>query len=183
MSLKHALLGFLNYAPMTGYELKQHFDGSIRHFWNSSLSRIYPMLGEMENEGLVTMEMQVQDGRPNRKVYHMTQAGREELQGWLRTPLDQQPVREPFLIKVFFGANLTKEEILAELRQKLAFHRGLLADYRGPVREGMKENIEATGLKRDGLFWRLTLDAGLKHVTASIEWLEESIRKIEELDE
>ena len=44
MSLKHALLGFLSYAPMTGYDLKRYFDQSIHHFWNANLSQIYPRL-------------------------------------------------------------------------------------------------------------------------------------------
>ena len=42
MSLKHALLGLLNYRPMTGYDLKQRFDHSISHFWSANLSQIYP---------------------------------------------------------------------------------------------------------------------------------------------
>ncbi len=44
MSLKHALLGFLNYGSMTGYELKKIFDPSIGHFWNAELSQMYPTL-------------------------------------------------------------------------------------------------------------------------------------------
>ena len=79
MSLKHALLGFINYGPMTGYELKKFFDTSVAHFWNAELSQIYPALKAMESEGLVEMKVEVQDDRPNRKVYSITENGRREL--------------------------------------------------------------------------------------------------------
>lgn len=179
MSLKHALLGFLNYSNMTGYELKQHFDQSIHHFWNANLSQIYPTLTQMEEEGLLTMEVEYQENRPNRKVYHITEAGREEMQRWLREPMDLSPVRQAFLIKIFFGGSLEKEEVLAQLRHNLKLHREQLATYLGPVQEGLRKGIEATGLKREGLFWELTLDAGIKTKEAWIEWLEEAIKKIE----
>lgn len=183
MSLKHALLGYLTYRDLTGYELKQYFDTSVQHFWPVNLSQIYPTLGRMEEEGLVTMQLQYQEGRPNRKVYHITEDGRAELRHWLVEPMDLQPVREPFLIKVFFGAGLAKEEILAQLRGRLELLRARLADYEGPVREGMERRIGETGLERDGLYWGLTLECGVKGTEACIAWLEEAIGKIEGLDE
>ncbi len=109
MSLKHALLGFINYGPMTGYELKKFFDTSVAHFWNAELSQIYPALKAMESEGLVEMKVEVQDDRPNRKVYSITESGRRELVDWLAKPADRDQVREPILIKVFFGSSLSKQ--------------------------------------------------------------------------
>jgi len=182
MSLKHVLLGFLNYSSMTGYELKQRFDQSIKHFWNANLSQIYPTLSQLEAEGLLTMEVDYQENRPNRKVYHITDAGRKELKRWLGEPMDLPPVRQAFLIKVFFGGNLGKEEILNQLRHNLKLHQELLATYTGPVKEVLEQNIEARGMEREGLFWGLTLEAGIKYQKAWIEWLEESIKKIEDYD-
>src|SRR6266545_4413640 len=115
MSLKHALLGFINYGPMTGYELKKFFDTSVAHFWNAELSQIYPALKSMESDGLVEMRVEVQDDRPNRKEYSITEKGRRELLDWLAKPADPEQVREPILIKVFFGAALRKDEVLEVL--------------------------------------------------------------------
>src|SRR3989442_212646 len=58
MSLKHALLGFINYGPMTGYELKKFFNTSVAHFWNAELSQIYPALKAMESDGLVEITIE-----------------------------------------------------------------------------------------------------------------------------
>src|SRR5438552_16270601 len=110
MSLKHALLGFINYGPMTGYELKKFFDTSVAHFWNAELSQIYPSLKALEGEGLVEMNVEVQADRPNRKVYSITDDGRRELLEWLATPAESDQVREPLLVKLFFGSSLPKRD-------------------------------------------------------------------------
>ena len=44
MSLDHAILGFLNYKPLSGYDLKKVFDSSVRHFWYADQSQIYRTL-------------------------------------------------------------------------------------------------------------------------------------------
>ncbi len=42
---------------------------------------------------------------------------------------------------------------------------------------------ETFGLDREGFFWDLTVDAGLMHCSAGIEWIEEAIDEIERLDD
>jgi len=44
MSLEYAILGFLNYHPYTGYDLKKIFDNSVQHFWVADQSQIYRTL-------------------------------------------------------------------------------------------------------------------------------------------
>ncbi len=52
---------------------------------------------------------------PNRKVYHITDSGREELRRWLCTPTEPEDPRVPLLIKVFFAGQLADEEAVALL--------------------------------------------------------------------
>ena len=183
MSLKYALLGFLSYQPMTGYDLKQRFDLSIYHFWNAKLSQIYPTLTRMKEEGLLTMDVEFQDDKPNRKVYHLTNSGRDELRRWLLEPEDAPQLRIAFLIKVFFAGMLKKDDILAQLEHQLALHQAQLVDYQETVRNHIDESIEATGMKRDGEFWELTLEMGIKFEEGWIEWCEETIETIEGMND
>ena len=53
--LKYALLGFLHYGPMSGYELKRRMDNSITHFWHAKLSQIYTTLKDLQAGGLVEL--------------------------------------------------------------------------------------------------------------------------------
>ena len=184
MSLKHALLGFLNYiyGSMTGYELKKVIDPSIGHFWNAELSQMYPTLKQLESEGLVEMEVEVQADKPNRKVYSITDDGVRELSDWLAQPAVHDQVREPLMIKVFFGASLPKQELIAVLRHRADELRQTIENHeQGRVLIG--KYAETFGLDCEGFFWDLTVGAGLKHCRAGVEWIEAAIDKIERLDD
>ncbi|MDO8615401.1 MAG: PadR family transcriptional regulator [Dehalococcoidia bacterium] len=181
MSLKHGLLGFLNYGPMTGYELKKLFDTSVAHFWNAELSQIYPTLKQLESEGLVEMKVKLQADRPNRKVYTITDDGRSELVDWLSRPADPDQVREPLMIKVFFGACVSKEQITRVLRHRIEQLLEMNARYERGC-SVIQSFAAGVGLNREAFFWQLTIDVGVKHNEASIRWAEEAIERIDRLD-
>ena len=104
--LKYALLGFLNYLPMTGYELKRYYDVSANYLWHAKLSQIYTTLKKMEEQGLLTSEVVAQESRPDRRVYTITEEGRAELRQWLAEPMTRLHVhKEPLLLKFFFSAH------------------------------------------------------------------------------
>ena len=178
MSLKHALLGFINYGPMTGYELKKFFDTSVAHFWNAELSQIYPALQQLEGEGLVEMKVEVQDDRPNRKVYSITETGRRVLIDWLATPAEREQVREPILIKIFFGSSLSKQDLILVL-QNCADETRTAVTYLEHAHQFVDKFVDAIGLQQEALFWQLTIECGLKVHRAELEWAEEAIEKIQ----
>jgi DNA-binding PadR family transcriptional regulator len=182
MSLKHALLGFLNYGPMTGYELKKFFDHSVAHFWNAELSQIYPSLKQLQSEGLVEMKVDVQEDRPNRKVYKITDKGHGELLQWLGQPAEPDQLREPLLIKVFFGASGGKEQVITVLRQRIDELKKANAEYEmGHQMIGVFAN--SIGMEKEGVFWDMTIECGLRHNRASIEWAENVIQRVQALPE
>ena len=76
MALEHAILVSLAERSGTGYELARRFDASIGNFWKASHQQIYKVLGRMEADALVTSQTVTQDGRPDKKVYALTEAGR-----------------------------------------------------------------------------------------------------------
>jgi len=88
-----------------------------------------------------------------------------------------------FLIQVFFGGSLDREEILAQLRRQLALHQERLAEYQETVREAMRHNVESTGLEREGFFWGLTLEAGIRYEEGWIEWCQEAIERVAAMDD
>ncbi|RME34099.1 MAG: PadR family transcriptional regulator [Thermoflexia bacterium] len=182
MSLPHAILGFLNYAPMTGYDLKKAFDTSVRHFWPADQAQIYRTLKELMRQGWVTVEVVPQEDRPNRKVYHITEAGREELRRWLRTPTAPEDPRVPLLVKVFFAGGLADEEAAALLEAYAAGLRDRLEAYARIPRQAA-HYAEAIRSPREVFFWALTLDYGVRLTRAALEWAEEAIRNIRNLKE
>jgi DNA-binding PadR family transcriptional regulator len=182
MSLKHALLGLLTYKPMTGYELKQFFDSTIQHFWNAELSQIYPTLKQLEENGYVDKHLEVQENRPNRKVYELTGSGREELLRWIREPMPPADLRDAFMIKVFFGTEPPVEEMLVQLRRQMEEHQKILAYDESIMRERIRHASQHEEMfdTRHALYWTLTLEMAMAHHRAYIDWCERSMRLLEQ---
>ncbi len=177
MSLEYAILGFLNYHPYTGYDLKKLFDTSIRHFWSADQSQIYRTLARLTGQGLITMEKVAQEDRPDRKVYNITNSGRSELMKWLGSPPPMDEPRSAPLIQVFFAGQLTNEEILAKFEGFAAIMRLMLDQYNQvPAQIGPYQQ-EITS-PREHFFWQLTLDNGIRNMRANLEWAESIIESI-----
>jgi DNA-binding PadR family transcriptional regulator len=177
MSLEYAILGFLNYHPYSGYDLKKIFDNSIRHFWPADQSQIYRTLSRLTELGFAEMEKVAQEDRPDRKVYHITEAGRVDLLKWLSGPPPMDEPRSAPLIQVFFLGQLSDDEILAKFEGYAVIMRSVLAQYdQVPARIGpFQQEITSP---REHFFWMLTLDSGIRMMRANLEWTESVIEKI-----
>lgn len=168
MSLNHAILGLLTVSPMTGYDLKtQAFDRTIAFFWHADQSHIYKALSSMEDKGWVESHLVVQESRPNRKVYSITDKGKQELLEWLYVEQPLPTYKEASLIKFFFGSYLPRKEIYKFIERHRSGHQKRLKDF---------DQLEVTGLDdpnidEQRLFWNLTLELGKKQEKAYLEWL------------
>ncbi len=182
MSLKHALLGFLNYQPMTGYELKQTMDISTSNFWHAKQSQIYTTLKTMEEKGLVVSDIEEQNGRPNRRVYTITESGRTALQTWLAKPILALQVRkEVLLLKLFFSAEQDKQVLLTQLNLQRDLHQQQLVIYQGETKTAIKQFASILpGGEKNAVLWDSTRRFGEMYEQLSIEWLDETIAIIEE---
>ena len=182
MSLRYALLGFLNLGPMTGYDLKKQLDQSTQNFWYAGLNQIYPTLKKMEDEGWITSAVEPQEARPDRVVYRMGNAGREELLKWLAQPLTELPRgRHSGLLKLFFAGFLQQDEALNQLRAQLALHRERLADHEETRAVIAAVAAKEPRLKRAAVFWELVRDLGERNERMYVDWLEDAIPKVEEM--
>jgi PadR family transcriptional regulator AphA len=166
----------IGYAPFSGYDLKKAFDSSVRHFWPADQSQIYRTLTRLADCGWAEVKVIEQDDRPDRKVYHITEAGREELRRWLTTPLPCEEVRHASLIQVFFAAQLSDEEILNIFEREAEQLRERLERYcRIPQESAQYLEI---GSPREVFFWMLTLEFGIKAAQARLEWIESVIQRL-----
>lgn len=181
MSLPHAILGFLSYGPQTGYDLKKTFDASVQHFWSATQSQVYTTLKRLQEDGLVEMETVHQQERPDRKVYHITPEGREELRSWLGSPLAPSAPRLEWLIRVFFADQLPNEAI-AEM---LEHYRTATAEYAAAMRRQVPPVIEdcaaQIGSPRKRRLWDLTFEYGQAMMRAQEHWLAQAAHEVRDL--
>lgn len=180
MPLSHAILGFLDYGPMSGYDLKKLFDQSVAHFWSATQSHIYKALEELENDGMVESQIIQQEGKPNRKQYKITDVGKAELRRWVSTPLPVESKRSAWLIQVFFAHHLTNEEIASLFESRIERMRKNLAECQ-LVQNTIDEKYKKVGVKRLQSLWQLTLDYGIDYYENEIKWLEKTLPMVRKL--
>jgi PadR family transcriptional regulator, regulatory protein AphA len=180
MSLAHSLLGLLSYRSATGYELKTAFNKSIHFFWNAALPQIYRTLKQMEEKGWLTVTVAHQDGKPSRKIYHVTEAGKEELRRWLEEVPEIPEPRDPMLIKIFFGHQMDPGNFISHLQRWREYHAGLLMKFDEEITPIIDQYAKMTGAIEDARYWSLTLDFGRRHAEMVINWCDQILKTIDQ---
>jgi DNA-binding PadR family transcriptional regulator len=171
VSLKNTILGILIDGPRHGYDLKRALSPALprQRLMNDGI--LYPLLARMEKEGLVRSRVEPGDGRPDRRVFEPTAAGRRVFFDWLRGPAFEEDevtydffLGHPFLTKCMFFKHLSREEVRAKLAAQAETAAAKLeAFYR--IREGMVER------GADPLRIAI-LDLGVAQQREKIRWLE-----------
>jgi DNA-binding PadR family transcriptional regulator len=103
MDVKTVCLGMLTDGAASGYDLKKQFESSFAHFFAAGYGSIYPALSSLAEQGLVTCEQVPQAGKPDRKVYAITDDGMSFLLKALENPTPCHKVRSEFLATMCFA--------------------------------------------------------------------------------
>jgi PadR family transcriptional regulator, regulatory protein AphA len=160
MRVKTLCLGALCLGDATGYDIKKLFEAAFNHFHGASFGSIYPSLQQLEHEGLVSHSIEAGDRHPDRKLFHVTDAGRaafaSELAG---TPATEQ-LRSEFLVLMFFAHLLPGEVLRQKLDDMQSHYRGML-DY--------LDSIAACSGHTAGM--EFTIGMGQAVVRAKLEYL------------
>lgn len=167
----YAILGLLHHEPLSGYDIKKRVEVSIGRFWDLGYGQIYPTLKKLAAEGLVTLRTEKGDGRPDRKVYALTNRGREELRRWLAEPAAREYVRYEVLLKLFFGSLVEPERsarTIEEFRARYAGEVEVMEAFAAELRRILPQSP-------DHLYYLLTVLFGLKVHQAYLAWADEAL--------
>jgi PadR family transcriptional regulator AphA len=170
-----AVLGLLSIAPMSGYDLHQAVDRSVRHLWPISKSQVYAELARLEPLGLIAGTDVPQERLPDKRVFRLTEAGEEALDDWLELgELEPPQFRLPYLLPALFGHRLGPERAAALVREV-----GAGAEARRREFEGLLSTMEqAPGTE----YARLVVLHGLRLAEATASWAEEAQGRIPAYD-
>lgn len=119
MDVKTVCLGMLSAGEASGYDLKKHFESTFVHFFAAGYGSIYPALAALHADGLVACREIPQDGRPDRKVYRITEQGLRHLRAVLDDPNPSHKVRSEFLATMCFAHLMTPEQVATVLDNRL----------------------------------------------------------------
>ena len=125
----YVILGLVKtHGPMTPYELKKAIDSSVGYFWEFPRAQLYVDPERLVQLGLLTGEREAEGRR--RRTYHITDAGLAVLQAWLHEPtMMAVELRDMGLLKLFFGALLDQEDVVALAQREYELHRQRLHVY------------------------------------------------------
>jgi PadR family transcriptional regulator, regulatory protein AphA len=177
-----AILGLLAEEPRSGYDIKKEVEERLSHFWSESYGHIYPMLKRLHERDLVVKEVERQEGRPDRNVYHITDDGRRALEDWFAEPPSPFRPRNELLLRIFLGRHARPEHLV---RDVAAFREGVT---QALGRLGaVKGRIEAEAASHpDRVYWDLVLGYGLAAFEALSTWADDAeaaLRALEGHDE
>lgn len=142
MALRHAVLAALLDGEYSGYQLTKIFDIGVSNFWYAAPQQLYAELTKLEGDGLITGREVVQRGRPDKRVFKVTEAGLGELAAFAATPAKPLLIRDDLAVKVHAVDLLDPAPVIEQLHDraleaaaKLEVFEQLLLRLRGELDE------------------------------------------------
>jgi DNA-binding PadR family transcriptional regulator len=173
VALRHAVLAALLEGEASGYELSKRFDVSVANFWSATPQQLYRELDRLEGEGLIAARLVEQQRRPNKRVFTLTEAGRDELHAFTAAPARPPAVRDDLVVKLQAIDVGDAAAVRAALAERLQHARGKLALYekiRDHMLAGRSEEEFLREAERVGPY--LTLMGGRMYERQNIRWCE-----------
>lgn len=168
-SIRHFILGLLTQEPMSGYDIKRSLNSLNWLIEVPSFGSLYPALHTLLEDGLVTVEVVPGQDRPPRKIYSITEAGRQVLQAWMQQPVAPNASLKAFLMRLILAGHLSGDGLRAHLEGR----RAQVA--------AQQLALEQTATSMNGstnLGERLTLGYGLALATAELNWLDDTLGQL-----
>jgi DNA-binding PadR family transcriptional regulator len=169
MSVERVLLGLLLQEPRHGYDLAREFApgtvlGDIVHLEPSLL---YANLKKLERDELVEATLELQESRPPRRILRLTPRGMDELQQWLREPVEHtRDLRLEFLLKLYLARQLDADAAARLIAGQVEVCRGFIAK--------LQEQLAGEADE----FHQLVLEMRLAQNQALLTWLARAAARV-----
>jgi len=175
----YVILGILAIHPhQSGYEIRKTIQTSVGFFWGESFGQIYPTLKRLVAEKLIIPSSSGASSRANRQEYSITPAGHAHLQAWLAIPFRDDPPRDEFLLKLFFGHDAAPGVSFAHIQNYRDKIRRTLATLQELEPLDHAHNSQNPGFP----FWMLTLSFGLAQLRSALAWSESALAMLSAAD-
>ncbi|MGA7227596.1 MAG: PadR family transcriptional regulator [Acidimicrobiia bacterium] len=169
MGLREGILCILLKGDAHGYRLKSELELATGETWQVNIGQIYTTLQRLERDDLVESSASDGDGRI---VYRITDRGRNEVSGWLDTPVDLAASgRDEISLKILMAMISGVGDPRRVVEKQRGSTMTLLQDY--------------TALKADSVgddfAWQLYLDRLILSAEAELRWLERVESRLDEM--
>jgi len=173
----YAVLGLLLIEPMSGYDMKKKIDMSVSFFWNENYGHLYPVLSKLEKQQLITKDVVKGERKPDRNIYKITEAGKEELIRWFPRPNDPVKFRSEMMLKLFFGLHADIDTLISMVDNERQENEKLICTYDELEKQIQKKDYR----EADKTLWHITLQNGRFFSRSQVAWCEETIKTLQEM--
>lgn len=172
-TLSYGLLSILSKASFSGYDLMLR----TQPFWPAKHSQIYPLLANLEKEEYVSFEHVCQSDKPDKKVYSLTEKGRQALREWLREPAADPVTRDELMLKAYCLSYTDPEGAKRLLSARLEYYRKKLRQYEESICHYREQgdfppNGDAPPFESNRFGAFILLEKALRTTRTNIEWTE-----------
>lgn len=173
MKGRDVILGILRNKPRTGYEINDILQNQISYFYDGTYGMIYPTLKKLEKEGKVKRETVIQEDKPNKNIFSITDEGKEELKEYLESNKIEEVFKSDFLMKLFFGDDyLSKQKVIELIKSEIKVKEDQIKRL-----EDSLEHWEVQGINN---LQKITVGYGLTEYRAVVKYLKEQLKKLED---
>ena len=159
--MRMPLLALLAKEPAHGYELKSRLEQIFGEAYPApNIGQIYVTLQRLERDGLVCSQDVVQTARPNKRVYELTDAGREAVIDWADKPSEGPRVRDEFFMKLALSPMSGTSDRLGLINRQ---RRHYLAQLR---------SLSELAVAADRRIPKLLIEGAILHLQADLDWLQ-----------
>jgi PadR family transcriptional regulator, regulatory protein AphA len=169
LNVRDLCLGYLSLREATGYEIKKDFEeGMFCHFMEASYGSIYPALSQLALEGLVTVREEEQSGKPDKKVYAITDAGVLALKKSLNVLPARDKYKSEFLFMMLLQNHLPMHQRIIAMEKQMADLKADLLSIAECKQQGMCDPAS-----------EFVMGYGEAVLTASVTYLEDKLAKLQ----
>ncbi|MFC4610356.1 PadR family transcriptional regulator [Streptomyces maoxianensis] len=149
MALRHAVLAALLDGEYSGYQLAKAFDIGVANFWHALPQQLYAELTKLEKEGLVAGREVVQEARPNKRLFRVTDAGRAELEKFAAAGPKPSFIRDDLLVKVQAADRIGTAPVIEQLEERASAADGKI-ELLGKLLRQMRGDADEEEFLRQG---------------------------------
>ena len=169
ISVRYFILNLLTQQPMSGYDVKRFLKRFSWLIGSPSFGSLYPALRALLNDDMVTVEVIPREDKPPRKIYSITETGREALQEWIRQPVAPDVPLKAFVMRLMVADNLPHAALVQQLQQR----RSQIAAHQTDLRQTAQAMDEDADLGQC-----LALGYGLAVANAELSWLDHTLEQL-----
>ena len=170
------ILGLLLFSSRTIYQLRERIDKGLNLMYSSSMGSIQAAIKKLLNCEYIQYEEVVENGK-YKKIYSITDRGKQNFIEWLSTPMEIQSSKNPELAKLYFMGFSTKEKREAVLQEYVSKLKEQYDILNAICKEA--ENVKVPDESKDILHYQFTAALyGKDFMKFNIEWYQKLLDEI-----